>query len=258
VVVAWATTLEAGEGLKLALRFTGMNFKDLARRIEQIIGEAPREMPKPEITDAVKRASLDRLWNSGHRVRSGDPVDRWMHSRGVGMSIYPDCLRTATGARYSGPPVSFHPAMLAKDSDTAGNLVMIHRTYLTLDGAKAAVDKPRMFCQGTVPPGSAVRLAVPSGLLGVAEGIETAIAAMRLFGVPTWAALNEGLLQKFEPPTGIERLIIFGDNDISGIGQAAAYALAARLAERLQIEVRLPDDSGEDWNDVLIKRRAAA
>ena len=38
--------------------------------------------------------------------------------------------------------------------------------------------------------GAAVRLFEPTDTLGLAEGIETAIAAHELFGVPTWAAIS--------------------------------------------------------------------
>ena len=45
--------------------------------------------------------------------------------------------------------------------------------------------------------------------LGIAEGIETALAASYRFGVPVWSAI----LESWEPPTGVKRMIVFGDND---------------------------------------------
>jgi putative DNA primase/helicase len=242
----------AGQGVKLAMMYTGIaDFKTIADKIESVIGKAPPEPPRPELSDAVKRAALNKLWRASMSVIAGDPVDLWMHHRGLGTSSYPACLRFCPQARHSGPPMSFHPAMLAKVTDAAGRPVMIHRTYLTMSGAKAPVDKVRMFCAGKVPPGSAVRLAPAASVMGVAEGIETALAATKLFEVPTWAALNDGGVEKFEPPAGTERLIIFGDNDANGAGQKAAYALASRLALRMQVEVKIPDAAGADWNDVL-------
>jgi len=99
-----------------------------------------------------------------------------------------------------------------------------------------------------------VRLAFPDDVLGVAEGIETALAAAQLFGIPTWSALDAGGVERFEPPAEVERLIVFGDNDVNGAGQRAAYALAARLSGRLKIEVKIPEKPGTDWNDVLLGR----
>jgi putative DNA primase/helicase len=240
----------AGQGIKLVRMFTGIaDYSEIATRIERIIGEAPRETIKQERSEAAKRAVMNELWIASRPVRAGDPVDLWMHHRGLALPTYPDCLRTCSSARYSGPPVAWHPAMLAKVTDPAGKPVMIHRTYLTAAGTKAPVDKVRMFCAGKIPPGSAVRLTAPWPTIGIAEGIETALAAAKLFDVPTWAALNADLLSKFEPPPGTDRLVIFGDNDANGTGQRAAYTLASRMAPRMRVEVKIPETPDTDWND---------
>jgi hypothetical protein len=38
----------------------------------------------------------------------------------------------------------------------------------------------------------------------------------------------------------------------NGVGQKAAYGLAARFALTMQVEVCIPDLKGSDWNDVLL------
>jgi phage/plasmid primase-like uncharacterized protein len=54
-------------------------------------------------------------------------------------------------------------------------------------------------------------------------------------------------------------VIIFGDNDENCAGQAAAYALAHRLAvKNRMVHVKLPPDSGRDWNDELWLNRKTA
>jgi putative DNA primase/helicase len=245
----------AGQGIKLAMLFTGIaDYKAIAEKIETVIGRATPERARPKLSDAARRAALNELWSAGRPVTAGDPVDLWMHHRGLGASSYPPCLRFCPQVRHRGPPVSFHPGMLAKVTDATGRPVMIHRTYLTPGGTKAPVDKVRMFCAGNVPPGSAVRLAPAAPVMGVAEGIETALAAAKLFGVPTWAALSDSGMEKFEPPAGTERLIIFGDNDANGAGQRAAYSRVSRLAPRMQVDVKLPEVTGADWNDLLQAR----
>ena len=87
--------------------------------------------------------------------------------------------------------------------------------------------------------------------LGVAEGIETALSAFVLFDVPTWAAVTADGLKRWIPPTGTKRVAIFGDNDLTGTGQAAAWSLAKRLiANGVDTTVRIPDEPGTDWCDV--------
>jgi putative DNA primase/helicase len=247
----------SGQGIKLAMLFTGItDYKSIADKIEVVIGGAPRERARQELSEAAQRAAMNRLWCASKPVTPGDHVDQWMRNRGLGASSYPVCLRSHAGLRHRGPPVTVHPGMIAMVSAPTGKPVMIHRTFLTADGAKAPVEKVRMFCAGKVPPGSAVRLAPAATTMGVAEGIETALATTMLFGIPTWAALSDGGMEKFEPPTAVEHLKIFGDNDANGSGQKAAYALASRLAGRMSVEVKIPDTAGSDWNDVLLNAGA--
>jgi putative DNA primase/helicase len=243
-----------GNGVALVMKFTGLPFKEAARRIESVIGGAPVNPPLTERSEQQKRDALNALWRGGRLVRLDDPVDRWLRARGVGMQDYPGCLRTGMRIRHSGPPVTWHPAMLSVVSDTSGKPATIHKTYITTDGQKAPVEKVRMFCPGTIPPGGAVRLVTPGPTMGIAEGIETALAATKLFSIPTWAALNAGGVEKFEPPVGTKRLIILADNDQNGVGQRAGYALASRLSGRIQVEVRIPGTPDTDFNDVLLER----
>ena len=87
--------------------------------------------------------------------------------------------------------------------------------------------------------------------MGVAEGIETAIATTELFEMPTWATLGTSGIESFEPPASIKHLHIFGDNDRNFAGQKAAYVLAHRLALALDLEVSVPPEPDTDWLDVL-------
>jgi putative DNA primase/helicase len=241
----------AGQGIKLAMEFTRLPFKELAQRIDSIIGEVPVEKARPEPSAESRRATLNNLWRSGSHVRSDDPVALWLRNRGLNIDVYPNSLRTHTRVRHSGPPVTFHPAMLAMVTAATGKPATIHKTYITTTGTKAPVDKVRMFSLGSRPAGGAVRLALPTDILGVSEGIESAFAAMQIFGIPTWAALDASGVEKFVPPPGIDRLVIFADNDRNGVGQRAAYALACRLSGEIEVDVKVPDSVDTDWNDIV-------
>ncbi|MCJ2098962.1 toprim domain-containing protein [Methylobacterium sp. E-046] len=244
----------AGDGAQLAMRVTGMSFRDIAERLDPIIGEAPPVPAKAERSIEDCRAGLNRLWRSASPVRPDDPVGRYLRQR-VGLTNVPDCLRTAARLRYQDDTPSFHPGMLAMVRDADGNAATLHRTFLTHDGRKADVAAPRRLMPGTIPPGSAVRLFEIGSTLGIAEGIETALAAASLFGVPVWAAVNASQLAKWVPPAEASEIIVFGDADAAYVGQAAAYALAHRLARKDRtVTVKLPDRVGMDWNDVLLKQ----
>jgi putative DNA primase/helicase len=247
----YCNNCHGGAGVDLVMKFTGLAFKEAARRIECVIGKSPAKPPAPERSEQQRRAALNALWRDGQQIQADDPVDRWLQNRGVARQNYTKCLRVGMRIRHSGPPVTWHPAMLAMVTDTNGKPATIHKTYVTTDGQKAPVEKVRMFCAGSVPAGGAVRLTPPGPVLGIAEGIETAFAAMKMFGIPTWAALSDSGVAKFEPPVDTKRLIIFADNDQNGAGQRAAYALAARLSGRIEVEVKIPEKPGADWNDML-------
>ncbi len=151
------------------------------------------------------------------------------------------------------------PAMIALMRDLSGIVVGLQRFYLADDGRKAEVPvvKKTMVGRGTIK-GSAVKLApIKNGLLGIAEGVETALAASVLTGVPVWAAISAGNVEAFAIPPEVRRLIVFGDFDETGVGQRVAKALVERAREAGIVAVSaLPTDIGFDWNDVQIAAMA--
>jgi putative DNA primase/helicase len=240
----------AGDGIALVMQINGWHFRKAAEQIEAVLGSSWADEPKRERSDREKRDAMNKLWRSSKAIEANDPVGRYLGRR-VGLTCFPTCLRTASNLHYQSDRSSFHPAMIAMVTAPDGAPSSVHRTYLTADGRKASVDEPRRMMPGTIAKGSAVRLAPPMGVLGIAEGIETALSASALFAVPCWAAVNAGMLAAWQPPPEVKRILIFGDNDPGYAGQAAAYALARRLAsDKCALEVHVPADPGADWNDV--------
>ena len=134
----------------------------------------------------------------------------------------------------------------------------IHRTYLTFRTDTRPGQFPVRANSGTAPCACGAAPSDwrnrPAFTLGIAEGIETALAAQILFKVPTWAAICANGISSFEPPNTTERLLVFADNDINQVGQRAAAALADRISCRMLVETIIPDTAGLDWNDVLLRR----
>jgi len=148
-----------------------------------------------------------------------------------------------------------YPAMLALMSDTEGQPATIHRTFLTAHGRKAPVSSPKKLMphasDRTLVSG-AVRLGSAGSVLGIAEGIETALAIHQTTGMTVWSALSCILLERFVPPGSTEQIVIWADRDENGAGQRSAEILQKRLETRgIRASILLPPGSGMDWLDVL-------
>lgn len=245
----------AGDGMDLAIAFTGKPFADVARDIDQIIGrgDVKADPVRREMTTEEQQQAIRSVAALTQEITEGDVVDRYLHSRGLGEITYPPSLRFIPALRDGEGGV--RPAMVASVKDRMGKTISLHRTFLKSDGSgKAEMASPRKLMPGPLPDGACVRLGDVGDCLGVAEGIETALAASARFHMPVWAALNSSMLSKWEPPDDVTEVVIFGDNDPKFGGQAAAYTLAHRLAVRegMIVSVQIPDMPGTDWLDVYL------
>lgn len=238
-----------GNGFQLLMKFNNWDFKEAAKRIDGVVGSVKEtKLKKPD--EKKQRDAMNSVWKNCRKIRDGDPVHLWLKSR-LGAVHFSDSIRYAESISYRADPVTHHPCMIAMLHDKNGKPCNLHRTYLTMDGKKADVEQPRKMMPGKIPDGAAVRLMPVDGVVGIAEGIETAYAASRMFNVPCWAATNEVMLRKFSPPNGVREVWVFGDNDKNFVGQAAAYELARTLTrDGITVDVRIPHIPGFDWNDV--------
>ena len=241
----------SGDGFRLLELVKRWPFREAAKEIEAIVGVIPAIAPSSKPNDADKLAICRRRWGESLAVVPGDPVALYL-ARRCGVDFMPPAIRfhPRLAYRHDDASVTHHPVMVCRVQDVTGAGCGIHRTYLADSGEKASLD-PSKKLTGSLPAGAAIRLFPPSGCIGIAEGIETALSAFALFGVPTWAAVTAGGLERWTPPDETERVIVFGDNDHSGTGQAAAWALAKRLiGSGVETEVRIPAQDRCDWNDI--------
>jgi putative DNA primase/helicase len=242
----------AGDGFKLLSLVKGWSFKQSATEIEGIVGTIAANTAKVALDASNKVEVCRRMWRESKAVVAGDPAHSYLIRR-IGITEVPDCIRfhAALTYRRNDGSVTRHPAMLARVTGFDGQGVAIHRTYLNSAGEKADVPTIKKIV-GTLPASSTVRLHPAARCMGIAEGIETALSASLLFSIPVWAAISAGGLEKWTPPFGTQYVTVFGDNDKNGTGQAASWSLAKRLiTSGIDVNVRIPETLGHDWNDIL-------
>ncbi|KKB80721.1 hypothetical protein VW29_16735 [Devosia limi DSM 17137] len=240
----------AGNGFRLLMDLNACDFSKAARLVESVIGA--KAAPVDRLAELEHRhdqaetlAAVWAMWRSARPIVAGDLADQYLRKR-LGAYVPSRALRFHPAVSRNGQPCA---VMLAAFVDVHGNLAGLQRTFLTQHGDKAPGHAPRLT-MGSLPAGGAVRLARHDKVLGIAEGVETALAAAALHGVPCWSALNAGRLEAWEPPAGVTKVLIFGDNDTNNVGQSAASALAQRLSGLVDTQVMIPPLQETDWNDV--------
>lgn len=237
----------AGNGFRLLMLYHNWDETETRRRIMGIIGVC-QVKKRPMGKEKNARRNLRQVM-SNSKV-SPAHIGKYLRSRG--LSTVPDTLLYNKAAVYQ--PGEKYPAMIGVVRDNDGEPITIHRTFL-------ADVNPRKKVMTPIRPmsdGAAIRIFDHTEELGIAEGIETAIAAHEMFNIPTWSVISAEIMEKFQPPEGVKRLVIFADNDESFHGQKSAYNLAFSLnrSHDIDIEVMVPKRVGDDWLDVLNNRRS--
>ena len=258
----------AGYGVELVIRWKRVEFIDAVKLIESVIDTARVEVPRARVSSDAASAENKALWLRGRFLNGKDLGSRYLGNRGIKLDKYPPCLRFVDECIYrdvASGGTSLHPAMLAAFMASDGSRAIVHRTYLKEPGLKADVETPKKMMRGRVPEGGAVRLAPAEKTMGIAEGIETALAAAQMHGMPVWAATNAGALIKWTPPPEAENIVIFGDYDRNYAGQMASYSLAYKLRSISRIKTvgvmftEHTDVGGgaPDWNDLILAEKVA-
>jgi len=237
-----------GDAFNLIGKVTGLSFPEILKQTGEIIGyiemDTVKEKPKTD-----PKVALNKVWKSSSKLTGSDTVSKYLHLRNIVLT--PDNIRFCPKC-YESDSKTEVPAMVARIHNREGRPISLHRTYLG-NGLKKVMTPTEPIV------GAAIRLFQPGGqfedgVLGVAEGIESACSATQLNGIATWSVISTSIMKKWEPPEGMRHIVIFGDNDISYAGQKAAYTLANKLfLAGFLVEVEIPPEPGTDWNDVAVK-----
>jgi putative DNA primase/helicase len=232
-----------------------------------------RRIDDPTIAER-KRERLRRIWKQCVPLSHADaaPVRAYLASRGLDpvLSEPPKVLRAHAGIEYWDSDgngwrnLGRFPAMVALYHASDEQAVTLHVTFLRPDGMeKAGVPVPKktlpVATRGATK-GGAIRLYTPtSGVLGIAEGIESALSLHIIRGIPVWSARCADNLEHIRLPRGLRRLEIGVDVDENGKGRHVAEALAERVCRfspATKTYLIMPEVDGPgDLNDELQRKR---
>lgn len=262
-----------GDGFELIMHALDCDFVTAARRVAEVLGLQNHSADYPPIsrpvTPQAAPAAVDYtaqvkqaagLWKEARPITAGDAAGAYLLSRKLRIPATGEALRFHPAVEYwdstGDKPelIGRFPALLARIAQPGGAGAGLHRIYLNDDGSK--------FSHGNLPAkkllkaaelsGCAVRLTAPQDdRLGIAEGIETAMAFQQMTFVPTWSALSSSLMPSVIIPDGVKRVYIAVDPDEAG--ERAAQRLADRLvAHGVAVWINRPPVPG-DWNDALME-----
>jgi Toprim domain len=244
-------------------------WKGRAGGVSSVPTDTVRRIDDPAVAER-KRERLRRTWKQCVPLNHADarPVQTYLTSRALGeiLKSPPKVLRAHPGLEYWDRSKSLgrYPAMVALYQASDDHPVTLHVTWLRSDGcAKAAVPVPKKTLsvpKAGATKGGAIRLYAPrNGVLGIAEGIESALSLHLIRGIPVWSARCADNLEHIRLPVNLRRLEIGVDLDASGKGRQVAEALAERmrkLSPGTKCYLVMPEVEGPgDLNDELRKRR---
>jgi putative DNA primase/helicase len=252
-------SLSIGEGKKGAELVihckAGCNSHDIfiALRDRGLLDERPPEpsaktSPRATVYFPADPVEPDRraleLWRSAVPIE-GTLAETYLRARGIGLPI-PPTLRFLPEFEYM--PRVFFPAMISAVQAADRRVIAAQLTFLHPSGRGKAPCAIQRKTFGPLGAG-AIRLGPAGTVVGLAEGTESALSAMELFGVTVWATLGAQRLGSIRLPSEVDKVILYPDRDETGRG-AAQKAAEVYRATRF-VECKFPAEGCNDFNDEL-------
>ncbi|HUD90530.1 DUF7146 domain-containing protein [Sphingobium sp.] len=251
-------SIRVGRHALLFKCFAGCETRDVLRAIRRLrLPLAERHIPASSSNVPLPQTGAGpalRTWDASASL-AGTPAQTYLSGRLL-TPPWHDLRYNPRTPLGRGRGVVFRPAMIAAVRERR-RIVAIHRTFLEPATASRASDlaDPRMMLGR--PGRGAVQLMPPAAVLGLAEGIETALAAMQLHRIPVWAILGAERAGHILLPDWLERLVLLFDRDAAG-WKANKSARLAYERPGLEIISVWPPPPNNDWADVLERRQRAA
>jgi putative DNA primase/helicase len=228
-----------GDDGRLLLRcFAGCSFNDVmdTLRGRGLLDRARRDLPlrvgprpAPKVRPEPDKIALD-IWAQSEPFYN-TIVQEYLQRRGITLA----------------PPALCHyrGAMVAAVTQPDGSITAIQKTPI-----KANFSRGNRMTKGPLGSG-AVRLGAAQEVMGIAEGVETALSAMMLTGMSVWASLGGKRLHNVELPPLVCEVHIFADNDQAGREAAHRAGDVHRKLGR-EVKMRSPPPEFKDYNDFII------
>jgi putative DNA primase/helicase len=207
--------------------------------------------PRPP-TDQSRIQFVQRLWCEAFDLR-GTAGEVYLNARGLALDdelcgrvlrFHPACA-WGDGARVPALLARFSP--IENDPGAEAPPIAVLRVGLTAAGEKIG---RKML--GLVA-GAAIKLDADEDVelgLGIAEGLETAMAVRAAGWRPVWALGSAGAIERFPVLSGIDALTIFADHDENQTGVRAAWQCAKHWRDAgREAEIKMPKAPACDWAD---------
>jgi hypothetical protein len=198
--------------------------------------------------DLVTRIRYARsIWNATKPAR-GTLIERYLvETRRLELPNTP-AIRFHANLKHDG---QFRPAMVCALVDIRTNeFCGVHRTFLSDDAQKLGNRTLGRKYGAVIKIDPDER--VTAGL-AIAEGVETTIAARRIYR-PAWCVVDANGIRDFPVLPAIEHLEIFADNDLNKTGEEAARACCDRWQHAgAEVQVNMPQTPGLDFADIISK-----
>jgi len=238
----------------------------------------------PGADEKERRARAMEIWENTSSIVVDDPPSLYLRRRKL-VPLGNDWSIDMRRALLTHPQTKKRYSCLVSAVRTLdGTLSAVHRIFMLDDGTRAdgqsvpahlRVDNAKLSL-GTLTGGTAVRCGIDenSDNLGVAEGIETALAFQMRLRLPCWSTISSEGMKALRVPKTVRRLLIGFDvdpdkivngRDVGNAGLKAAVALRERaLSEAkkegraLAVELRPPPSGFEDWCEWIEKIATAS
>jgi DNA primase len=244
-----------GNAIDFVMRSDNLNFRTAVAKLASGQGAVAAAAPadgraggRREKDERNRRIALQLFEDA--EPAGGTLVETYVRSRGVSLPpapvlrFSPRCWNRESGRKL--------PAMLARVDDIDGDFLGVHRTWLLPDGSGKAELEDQKMSLGRVR-GGAIRLAPAGPMLAVAEGIENALSATAVKGIPAWSAVAKGGFKSLQLPAEVREVLIVADHDHNGGGEIAARAAGQRwAAEGRHVRLWRSPQVGQDANDLLL------